>query len=371
MKYMTQQFVLIIMIQKLTNATGKCDMDSMGFYTVAKGCQTAEFWRNMVPKNEVRYTYRKGGNTLQKLKIEVLYKMIQQKLTSTEVNFMVYISHFQDDSGNVQGVHYQKACRELGISHQKFYDTLRGLKKKRIILLGKEFYSDWNIKILGNDFSYPEAFSEGYLNMAHSLFYDRQFLTLKAGEKLLAMELLRISEVKRNQGAWSREGGYKGGQKGYCIGVENFYEKYTQLLGVTKRVVQKYMSSLRGWFSIGIQKKLYWITPLKKVWKRSGEHTDAEAYNGHIGDVICRRERISYTRETFQDAVRLISQYADQLKEKASGVFMEAVKESIIKSNERVKNTGRWRRILQPKLIHKLINEYIFAMEKETAIWAN
>ena len=38
---------------------------------------------------------------MQKLKNSVLDRMIEEKLTSKEIDFLIYVSRYQDDSGKV------------------------------------------------------------------------------------------------------------------------------------------------------------------------------------------------------------------------------------------------------------------------------
>lgn len=55
---------------------------------------------------------------MQKIKYTVLENMIKQKLTSAEINFLLYLSHFQDDTGLVRGVYYKEICESLNLSYQ-------------------------------------------------------------------------------------------------------------------------------------------------------------------------------------------------------------------------------------------------------------
>lgn len=284
---------------------------------------------------------------MQKLKLKVLNKMIINKLTSSEIDFLIYISHYQDDKGHVRGVYYKESCSELGISYQKFYDIKESLIKKNMIQVEKEFYSDWNVQILDNDFSYPESFQDGYINTNHSIFHSEDFFNLKAGEKLLSMQFLKISYAGRGS---------------YNISTDKFYKKYTVLLGVTKRVIQNYMTSLRKFFSIGIKEGLFWITPLAKVYKKNNTPSDAAILQEHIGEIICRREKIQFTNQTFKDTVNLMKQYGNTLMDQTVDVFFTAVKRSITKANEHINNKYKWTRILQPKLVHKILREEILAL---------
>lgn len=291
---------------------------------------------------------QRGHFFMQKLKLIVLDKMIEKKCTNAEVDFILYISRFQNNQGIIKGVYYKEIAKELEISYQKFYDLKESLIAKDIIRVTKESYSDWNIKILDNDFTYPESYKEGYINTNHDIFYKREFFNMKAGEKLLAMQFMKISFSGRGS---------------YNIGVNNFYEKYTKLFDVTKRVIQNYMTALKAFFSIGVKERQYWITPLSKVYRSNGatyNRAEVDTYNKHIGQVICRREKIEYTKQTLQDTVDLLKQYSKTLLDRAEEVLCNAVKKSIAKANESIRNKYKWKRVLQPKLVHKMLQEEIY-----------
>lgn len=289
---------------------------------------------------------------MRKLKLCVLDRLIhlygKRQLSKYETLFIIYISQYQDNRGRVHGVYYKDICKALNISIQKFYDLKRSLEAKGVIRVIKCDYTDWDIQIIDNDFTYPESFNEGYINMSHNIFQHEDFFNLKAGAMLLAMQFMKISYSGRGS---------------YNIGTDKFYEKYTELLGVTKRVIQNYMTALRKFFSIGIKNKQFWITPLTKVYKGIGAASDAEVYREHIGKVVCRRSRIQFNSKSFRDTIDLMKQYGQQLKDQTADIFMSAVKQSLEKANENQKNKSKWTRILQPKLVHKMLREQILQPE--------
>ncbi len=82
---------------------------------------------------------------MQKLKSNILDKLIEYKATSTEINLLLYISHYQFDRGNVMGVYYRDVCAAIDVSYQAFYDALKGLQEKNIIMAQKGSYYDWDI----------------------------------------------------------------------------------------------------------------------------------------------------------------------------------------------------------------------------------
>jgi len=285
---------------------------------------------------------------MQKIKYEILDKIINI-VTNSEIDFILYISRFQNDKGIVRGVYYKEICKQLDISYQKFYDLKKSLVEKNIIRTFKGNYTDWDIQILDNDFSYSDSYKEGYINTNHDIFYKKEFFSMKAGEKLLAMQFMKITFSGRGS---------------YNIGVENFYDKYTKLFKVTKRVIQNYMTTLKNFFSIGVKNHEYWITPLAKIYRSNGasyNRTEVDTYNNHVGETICRREKIKFTTTTLKDTVNLLKQYKKQLQDKAEEILYVAMKKSIEKANETIRNPYNWDRELQPKLVHKLLQEEILA----------
>ncbi len=279
-----------------------------------------------------------GEERLQKLKNSVLDKLLQSHLTKAELDFLIELSHYQDNLGKVHGVYYRSMCKVTGMSYQTFYVTMLSLADKGVICYEKAYYGDWDITILDNDFSYPEAVKEGYISTGHDIFYDEAFKELKANEKLLAMQFLKIG----------------GAGKRYHIGVELFYEKYAELLRVAKRTIQVYLGRLKAFFSIGIKDKMYWITPLQKVFKDRAPK-DIQNFAAHLGRVALRRNKAVYTEESLRDTLELVKQYAQSFKEETAKIFLGAVAGSIAKTNETVRDKRKWDRNLKPKFIHKLM----------------
>lgn len=284
---------------------------------------------------------------MQKIRPVVLEQMIRARLTSAEVNFLVYISQYQDDTGLVSGVYYKEICEKLEISYQKFYDVKESLIRKGLIRAEKNSYCDWDIRILQNDFS-DHDYSSGYLSTNHQIFQNAAFFRMKAGAKVLAMHLLRICQSNRGH---------------YRIGVVTFYETYQKLFGVTKRVLQNYLTELRQFFSVGIREHLYFITPKKNVYRQTiTTVSETERYNQQIGSTICRRLKIrEYSGQNLKDTAALLTQYAQRLGTQAVTLLSLAVQRSLEKLNERVKRPHQRKRELQPKLVHRCLTEILMA----------
>ena len=281
---------------------------------------------------------------MQKLKNSIIDKMLHSHLSRAEVDFMLYLSHYQDEKGKIYGVYYRDACAALGISYETFYFTIESLVAKGFLRCEKASYSDFDLTILGNDFSQPGAYQDGYLSTGHSIFFDKAFLALKAGEKLLAMKILVIAGAS-NAGK-------------YYIAVEGFFEKYASCLQVTRRTIRTYLSKLKTFFSLTLSGKFYLFRPKDNCFKEKDQcilPSDQERFAEQLTRTACRRNRATYTDRDYKDAKALIRQYLARLRTDMAKVFLAAVEGSICKHNESITNKYKWDRRLNPKFIHKLI----------------
>ena len=78
-----------------------------------------------------------GEERLQKLKNSVLDKLLQSHLTKAELDFLIELSHYQDNLGKVHGVYYRSMCKVTGMSYQTFYVTMLSLADKGVICYEK------------------------------------------------------------------------------------------------------------------------------------------------------------------------------------------------------------------------------------------
>ncbi len=284
-------------------------------------------------------TVGEGQNSMQKLKNSIIDAMIQLHMTKAEVDFMLELSHHQDETGKIFGVYYKDMCNSINISYDTFYTVMRSLIQKQLISAEKNYREDWDIIILNNDFSQGN-YSGGYISTGHDLFYNSKFKSLKANEKLLAMQLFKII----------------GAGKRYHIGMTAFYQKYCDLLGIARRTLTIYLHSLKKFFKIELCNRNYRITALPGILK-SNAPTDLSALSEYLGRTAVRRNRITYTEDAFIDTLFLIKQYGEHLREKTAEVFLRAVSESIELQNG--SSRCRWNRNLNPKFVHKLIKKYL------------
>lgn len=294
---------------------------------------------------------------MQKLKLNVLEEMFRNNLTNKEINFILHIAKYQDDRGCIEGIYYKDVCEATHMSSQKFYDSMRSLEEKGIIAVTKNDYTDWDITICNNDFSYytQEDYEEGrvspYINVNHALFSNEKFLNLKAGAKMMAIDLYRIIVT-------SKEVSQK---NTYIVGVSRLYEKYKKLLHMELRAIQNYMHDLKEIFGVYVRAGLFYIS-LNAHYKAKKQKKETEAYNEHLIETSCRRNRIKwYDAKDKKDTAKLLSQYRLPLKtayaQEPTLTIQNIIQESLEIINGQQANIHKWRRELQPKLVHKLLRE--------------
>ena len=217
-----------------------------------------------------------------------------QNLTNKEMDLFLYLARYQDLYGFVLGVHNRDVCRRAGMCKQTFYTVMRALAEKGIISYRKTQQHDYDILILDNDFSYPEAFREGYVNLHRQVFRQKRFLKLRSNEKYMLMELLKRTHENSSS---------------YQVGTQKFYQIFCEKLGVTKRVIRAYLHSLRQFFSVGIKDGKYFITYLHSVFQQEERKGVEEQEFEHYVEVQCRRTKLSYTEAALKGTAMLIKQY--------------------------------------------------------------
>ncbi len=237
---------------------------------------------------------------MQKLRREVIDKMITANLSSLEVDMMIYLSRYQSNTGVIRGVYYRSACQDIGMSKQSFYNVLRSLEIKGLISLRRQKIDsiDWDITILDNDCTIGVGETFQYINTNQNIFYLKSFQALKAGAKLLAMYLLR--RCAENNGS-------------FHMTIPNFLRKYKTLLGVSARTLREYILSLKEFFSIGDKDSMRYIRPKKSMLMRRSSEKDR--WHEYLVTVACRRCKVSDPGHAIQETAQLLHQYHRQIQE--------------------------------------------------------
>ncbi len=280
-----------------------------------------------------------------KLKIEYVKRFFDADLSSKEFDFLMYLALRQDNKGTVYGVYYKDACEKLSISAPEFYKVLRSLKRKGFVDYEKNNRIDWDITLVNNRFDYDGAFKEGYVKIS-KLFEDKKFQELKAGAKILALDFIRLSAASGCS---------------VKLKVATLRDKYTKLLRVQARVLKIYVHQIRKFFAIYNKDGLVFITPYKKDYEN--RRSENENCHGNLIDVICRRNRIEDNGTKHRKSVQeLLNQYkaeAIECGERIERVLEYCVTRSLEYINVNNKKKREWQRILRPKLIHKLLRQYL------------
>lgn len=284
---------------------------------------------------------------MQMIKNSIIDKMIAARLTSNEIDFLIYVSRFQDFDGHVSGIHYKEVCEAMNMSYQGFYDVKNSLEEKGFIRSEKSNRIDHDITILNNEFKRDEDYNEGYVKTDHNIFYMDEFFTLKAGAKLLAMYMMKVT---------------RSGKGSFQIGVDKFYDEksgYPKRFGVSKRVMRTYLMEIKEFFSIGIKDKKYFITPKKIVYRKPGQDSQEKVFIQHNVEVIMRRNKIKdVCNKAKEDVCKLYNQYKNDAKGEQRAI-LEVLKTAVERSLE-VLNINEKRivkRDLKPKLVHMIVKQ--------------
>lgn len=272
-----------------------------------------------------------------RIKYSLLPKL--RNLTNKEMDFFLCIAKVQDISGNIYGVHYKYICKKTGMCKQSFYNSLRSLSEKGIITYEKKTESDYDIVILRNDFSYPESFKEGYVNLHRQVFHQKKFQKLKANEKYLLMELLKRTHENRSS---------------YQVGVHNFYKIFREMLGVTSRVLRYYIHSLKEFFSIGIKDKKYYMTYRHSVFSPMQKQGVEEQEFEYFVATECRRNRLQSTQQELADTANLLKQYRPMLK--AEGKPLSTLKQMLAYA---IRINGENSKLLNCRYVHTILKQSI------------
>ena len=270
---------------------------------------------------------------MQKLRNRILDRMIAAHLTNKEIDFLLYVSRFQDNNGHVSGIYYKELCAEMGMSFQSFYDVMESLEEKHFIKKEKCHSSDYDITILDNVYTGENYHHDGYINTNHSIFFSKDYLGMKAGAKLLAIKLMALTHAGKGE---------------FRIGVKLFYKKYAGLFEVTKRVLGIYLMQVKRFFHVYIKNGTYHICPSKCIYRNPGSMSERQRYAEHNTETICRRHKIQDAAEKDKrDVCDLFRQYNNAVSlEKLTDAMDRAVLCSLEKLAERR---------LMPRLVHKLL----------------
>lgn len=281
---------------------------------------------------------------MNKLKYDVFKKLINVGVTHAELSFILYMCMNQDTDGIVTGVYYKDTMIESGISHETFYNVLESLKAKGVISFVRTLSDDYDITVMGNDFSDGD-YSKGYLSLRKKVFRSPSFKKLKVNEQLLIMDLLCICQ--------SNHGKYK-------IGVDKYIQNYMNIFHVSSRTIRKYLRAVKKFFEVSRDQGIYTIIP-KKMLKVTVEHSDEQGLHTYLIKTMARRHRIKHpTVQEITETAKLVNQYrcyAEIAGCNIWSVLQDCLESSIDIINQYKKARDKKEYSLRYKLIHKLVRQ--------------
>lgn len=273
---------------------------------------------------------------MNKIKYDLIHRIYNDtSLTNDELNMIIYLAKNADDFGCVEGMYYKECAKELSVCHSQFYNVLNSLQKKGYIQKNKEYNSDINVYLYGNEFIEPDdncepvAVYKNYLNLNMAIFEDKEFYGLKVNAKKLLIALL----VKSVNDKARRQKNGKHMVKTYLKIFHvpaNQYSIYAEKLHVTKRMIKRYFKDIKKWLStyndsIYTEKDIITIQECaakkpevlvsergKTVCRKKTDRFDSDLT---YVKMLCRRNEVESDNVSLLDAAQLISQYENKARE--------------------------------------------------------
>lgn len=283
-----------------------------------------------------------------KLKNSYIDRMIESKISSKEIDFLLYVAKFQDNAGTVHSVYYKDICNKVNISIQKFYDILNALQRKGLILFEKIYKTDVRVTLIGNGWSKNEEI-KSYLNVAAKNFADKSFRTLKAGAKLIYLYMQRFTT------------------KGQHMFVEEFYNKFCELFHVTRKSIQIYIQELKERYLLYVSKKrnksYHYETNIKNSKKIDLEKhhipNENSLYEANV-ELLINNNFSSFV--TTEDDIHNISQVISllrQVRSKGKTSIVDKLMDSIQDSIDKQKQEGKKWLGLRASLVNQFFTQKI------------
>lgn len=280
---------------------------------------------------------------MQKLRYAIINRIKEENLTGTEIDILLYISRFQDESGRIKGIYYKDIAAATCRHKTQIYVSLKKLEEKHFISREKGSRYDMNITILNNDYSNKcyRGTGNGYLATNKKIFLSGEFFRMKAKEKILTLELLKNCDSAANGT--------------YMIKRQVFIAKFQEYFHVHSRSIQGYLKRIKEYFNVFLKNGVYYIKRLKKKIEWSEWETielgitDRETLYTQEVNTALRRNKVKGSTEEKKELITILTQYNE---------YAEAfdLAEIIHRSLEMLHNNLRE---LNIKLIHKLVREKI------------
>jgi len=136
--------------------------------------------------------------------------LVQHKISGAAVSFLIHVARFQDDRGNIQGLHYKETAKAIGCHEQYFYPVLKSLEYHDFIKVdwssGVQGY--WDIQILDNTFTSNADYKKGYINVNLEILQSAHFHPTSATASFHQMptsDKIVLLHIIKNKHAFFRE----------------------------------------------------------------------------------------------------------------------------------------------------------------------
>lgn len=288
---------------------------------------------------------------MQKLRVEILEKMMEKQCTNKEVDFLIYVAKFQNNAGTARGIYYKDVCEAIDISYQGFYDCKKSLENKGIISAKKLNYYDWDITILNNKFKHgfsQKDIGRGYVDVSVNMIKTDKFQKLRANAKIMALYLLREWKINKQRSK----------SPSYQILKSNFFQKFRSM-GVSTRMMRSYLSELEDFVSVYLENgKKYFLTFKEYMTKNTSDVSQNEDFRMHEYMTACRRNKILEDEQQKKEILNIMSQHQKYIAKNPDFVFSDLVRKCLgIINGDR--SRAKWVRKLSPALIQKIFMEEI------------
>ena len=248
---------------------------------------------------------------MQKINFKTLQKIIDLKCTSSEIDILLYMVRYQSSKGSILNLKYNDICKELNISNQTFYNSLRKLEDKKIIYIydnSNSEYGYYNILIYDNDYDFLEKKDfKGcipYLNTnTYNFLYSKKFRDLTGGTKRLILGvLMTLGKFKK---------------KVFSIKSLRKYAKVK-----CDRSIYTFIKTLKNWFNVSREKSNYIIS----LNENTIEHDEKSEKENHIWFKLTNYLHINKIKYTINDLNDTIEMFVkNKYDEKYGHMFYEII----------------------------------------------
>lgn len=299
-----------------------------------------------------------------KIKDKIMQNLYRSDLSNYEQLFFIELVKRSDERGIAKGINYRYFSEEIGCSKANFYVLMTSLYKKGFIEYkrSKINKTDWDILIVGNDFS-KEEIHQNYTKLNISLFNSNEYVEMKAGERRVVFYLVfKAMKQSFDPGKEDKANNYKARTK------RKKYEEMAKEIRITKRMLKSYCKELskNKIISIGRDisingKKFDIITPAVRIIDRIKEVITEhgalkpvrvnESFYTHLQTVetLCRKCKVKFDKQNLKDTAVLINQYAKKAKS-----YGKEIQNVIVTAINHIKNS-----CLESKNINRIIQNII------------